>query len=133
MTRYVLDTNMVSLVLRGDRQVRARLEAALVPENWFLGCPLVWYELRRGLLAKDAKRQMQRFEALFDTFAWDDVSRDDWALAATWWARRRAAGLSAADVDLLIAAFARNRRAVVVTQNEKDFVGLDVMIENWAR
>jgi predicted nucleic acid-binding protein len=35
------------------------------------------------------------------------------------------------DADLLIAVFARIRNAILVTNNEKDVVGLGVVIENW--
>ena len=35
--------------------------------------------------------------------------------------------------DLLIAVFAHNRNASLVTDNEKDFVELDITIENWKK
>lgn len=131
MTAYVLDTNIMSLALRPDPGVYARFSQVLKPDNVILGCPTVWYELRRGLLARDAKAQMQRFEALFATFVWQDYTRDDWTLATTLWAQRRARGLPISDADLLIGVFALTRSAVLVTDNEKDFVGLGVAMENW--
>jgi predicted nucleic acid-binding protein len=48
MASYVLDTNIVSLILRGDTQVRENFEKIVNPDNIILGCPVVWYELRRG-------------------------------------------------------------------------------------
>jgi predicted nucleic acid-binding protein len=99
--------------------------------NIVLGCPMVWHEVRRGLLARDAKAQMALFENLFATFQWQDYTRDDWSLAAEWWAQRRAAGQPIADADLLIAVFAHNRNAALVTDNEKDFADLGVNVENW--
>lgn len=131
MTAYVLDTNIMSLALRPDPKVYARFNQILNPDNVILGCPTVWYELRRGLLARDAKGQMQRFEALFATFVWQDFTHDDWTLATTLWAQRRARGMPISDADLLIGVFTRTRSAVLVTDNEKDFVGLGVTIENW--
>lgn len=67
------------------------------------------------------------------SFEWQDYRRDDWALAAELWAQRRALGRPIADADLLIAVFARNRDAVLVTDNEKDFVDLGVKVENWMK
>ena len=67
MSLYVFDTSIVSLILRRDPAVLKRLSEILMPDNHILGCPLVWHELRRGLLAKDAKGQMKRFEDLFAT------------------------------------------------------------------
>jgi predicted nucleic acid-binding protein len=86
MASYVLDTNIVSLILRGDTQVRENFEKIVNPDNIILGCPVVWYELRRGLVAKDARRQVRRFEALFATFQWQNLTFRDWSLAATLWA-----------------------------------------------
>ena len=130
MTSYVLDTNIISLILREHPAVTARMNAISMG-NIVLGCPMVWHEVRRGLLARDAKAQMALFENLFATFQWQDYTRDDWSLAAEWWAQRRAAGQPIADADLLIAVFAHNRNAALVTDNEKDFADLGVNVENW--
>jgi predicted nucleic acid-binding protein len=74
---------------------------------------------------------MERFSLLFSTFLWQDFTRDDWALAADLWTARRAQGIPVNDADLLIAVFARNRNAILISDNEKDFVSLDVPIQNW--
>lgn len=94
---------------------------------------MVWHEIRRGLLAKDAKLQMRLFEILFDQFEWQDYQRDDWTRAAELWVKRRKQGAPISDADLLIAVFALNRNAILVTNNEKDFIGLGVSIENWLK
>ncbi len=133
MTNYVLDTNIVSLILRRNASVDERFNQVLTPNNLILGCPTVWYELRRGLLAKDAKAQMKRFEALYATFEWQDYASADWHLAANLWLGRRTLGIPIGDADLLIGVFARNRNAVLVTDNEKDFVNLDIVLANWTQ
>lgn len=133
MTNYVLDTNIVSFILREDATVKASFRRASTPQSQFLGCPVVWYEVRRGLLAQNATRQLMRFSALFSTFTWQDYTLRDWELAAELWAQRRAQGRPAPDADLLNGVFARNRDAVLVTDNEKDFVGLGLTIENWLK
>ena len=131
MTHYVLDTNIVSFVGRGDLAIESRLWGVSIPGNTLLRCPVVWFEARRGLLYRDAKMQMRKLNDLFDTFEWQDYTREDWSLAADWWALRRAAGQPIADADLLIAVFAHNRDAALVTDNEKDFADLGVNVENW--
>lgn len=131
MKRYVLDTNIVSLIVKRDAVVVHQFDAQIKNTDVLLGCPVVWYEARRGLLANDARSQMSRFSVLFESFIWQDYTRDDWTLAAQWWANRRAAGRPIADADLLIAVFTYNRDAVLVTDNEKDFAGLSVTVENW--
>lgn len=131
MTVYVLDTNILSLVLRGDPTVMGRFTEAVEPDNTFIGCPLVWFEIRRGLLRRDAKRQLTRFEALFSTFLWRDFTAADWALASSLWVERLRAGQPIEDADLLIGAYARQRNATLVTNNTPDFAGLGLLLEAW--
>ena len=129
--RYVFDTNIFSWLLAQDQEIISRMSQQVKDEDIILGCPVVWYEVRRGLLAKDAKRQMQRFEALFATFLWQDYQQADWKLAAELWTARRTQGIPINDADLLIAVFARNRNATLISDNGKDFADLNVTLENW--
>jgi predicted nucleic acid-binding protein len=131
MTAYVLDTSIISLILREHPTVTARLNTVTTSANHILGCPMVWYEARRGLRYRDAKSQMGLFLKLFSTFEWQEYTREDWTLASDWWAQRRKTGKPIADADLLIAVFARNRNAILISDNEKDFVDLGVTVENW--
>jgi predicted nucleic acid-binding protein len=131
MSAYVLDTNAIAHILRNDVQVTNRFQQEYVPNNTFFGCPFVYYEVRRGLLARDAKLQMAAFETLFASFQWAEYTRIDWSLAASLWKTRKSMGRPIEDADLMIAVFALNRNAVLVTDNIKDFDGLGVALENW--
>ncbi|MCQ3932243.1 MAG: hypothetical protein DPW16_17475 [Chloroflexi bacterium] len=133
MRVYVLDTNIVSLILRRDPNVTIRFQEALRANATIIGCAMVWYEVRRGLLAKDAKKQMQMFETMFADFTWEDYTLQDWTLATDLWAKRRRLGKPIEDADLLIGAFTLNRNAILITDNEKDFVDLGLTIENWQK
>lgn len=131
MRHFVLDTNIVSLIVKREVTVVNRFDTQVTDDDVLLGCPVVWYEARRGLLANDARSQMARFRNLFESFTWQDYTQDDWTLAAQWRANRRAVGRPIADADLLIAVFTYNRNAVLITDNERDFAGLGVSVENW--
>jgi tRNA(fMet)-specific endonuclease VapC len=133
MMCYVLDTNIVSLLIRQNSHVVQRFDSLALTPNAFIACPMVWYEVQRGLLTRDAKLQMRHFVRLFNLFEWQDYGPDDWRLAAQWWTERRRQGLPIHDADVLIAAFTHNRQAALVTDNEKDFVNLNVQLENWAK
>lgn len=133
MTEYVFDTNIMSWIIGLDESVIQRMNETVKPADSILLCPVVWYEVRRGLLAKDARNQISRADTFFSTFIWQDYTRDDWSLAASLWKFRRQSGLPISDADLLIAVFARNRNAVLVTDNEKDFAQLGVTVENWKK
>jgi predicted nucleic acid-binding protein len=133
MTEYVFDTNIMSWIIGLDESVIQRMNETVKPADSILLCPVVWYEVRRGLLAKDARNQINRADIIFSTFMWQDYTQNDWAVAAVLWTHRRQLGLPISDADLLIAVFARNRNAVLVTDNEKDFAQLGVTVENWKK
>ena len=131
MSRYVLDTNIISALLRYENKIvkYTAQNAALNAE--FLLCPIVFYETLRGLLHRDAKKQLQRFLNYAATLTWDDFNQADWEKAAESWAALRGQGLQVGDADLLIGVYALQRQAIVVTANEKHFIPLGVQTENW--
>lgn len=133
MVNYVFDANIVTFLLKKDPITSQRLQHQLQPQDTLIGCPLVWFEIRRGLLEKNAPAQLKRLKHLFGLMQWQDFTRADWQLASDWWVQRRTVGRPIEDADLLIAVFAHNRNAVLVTDNEKDFDLLAVTIENWKR
>ena len=131
MTAYLLDTNIVSAILRKDGAVEGRLRQTVPAKDRVWLSAVVFYESKRGLLKRDAKKQMQALERLVGRFEWCDVLQEDWELAARLWAERVKAGRPIEDADLLIAVQAKRLSAILVTDNEKDFDGFDVMVENW--
>lgn len=133
MKIYVFDTNIVSEIIRRNPTLLARIALETHSEHIVYTCPMVWYEIRRGLLRKDAKSQIKRFEMLFEGFTWQDYTKEDWKLASELWAVRLVKGLPITDADLLIAVYAIKRNAILVTNNEKHFVELGVNVENWTK
>lgn len=135
MARYSLDTNTLSHILshRSEyEQVIQRFRAALVARHEFIICPAVYFELKRGLLHKDARKQMARLDQLVTLLSWQEFDAAIWAKAARGWAEARRRGRTPGDTDLLIAYHAHHFEAVLVTANLKDFEFLPVQIENWA-
>lgn len=131
MSVYLLDTNIVSFLLRRDPVVERNLEKAFRDNATIILSPVVYYEIKRGLIKHDAKNQTAFFERLIPRFAWRDVERPDWDESARLWVNRAMAGRPIEDADLLIAAQAKRLNAILVTDNAKDFDGLKVAIENW--
>lgn len=133
MVRYSLDTNTLSEILHDNEQVLGRFRPALAARHEFLICPVVHYELRRGLLHKDARKQMGKLNQLVTRFRWQEFETAVWAKAAQVWADVRRNGRSPKDADLLIAAHALHFSAILVTANVKDFEFFPgLLIENWA-
>ena len=130
--RFVLDSNIISGVLRRNPVVIARVAEASRSNARVYLCPVVYYEVRRGLLERSASRQLQEFESLAASLLWADFGRamcDD--AAQTWAACRRRGRPHEDDADLLIAAYARQLAATLVTINTDDFADLGVPLANW--
>lgn len=127
---YLLDTNIVTALLKRDPHATSRLRAALADNARVLISAVVYYEIRRGLLKRDALRQLAVFEQMVSKLEWLDVERPHWDTAAMLWAERQKAGKPGNDADLLLAAQARQAQAVLVT-DDADFEELEVSHENW--
>lgn len=133
MTVYLLDTNIISAILRKETMVERRLRETTVAKDMVVLSAVVYYEARRGLLKRDAQKQMQALEQLFRRFEWCDLLQADWEEAAQLWAKRASQGAPIEDADLLIAVQTKRLNAILVTDNEKDFEGLGVKTENWKK
>ncbi len=131
MTAYLLDTNIISALLKKQDAAERRLRETVAMKEMVFLSAVVHYEARRGLLKRDAKNQMQALEHLVARFEWCDVLPADWELAARLWVERTKIGKPIEDADVLIAAQAKRLGAILVTDNEKDFENLGVKIENW--
>jgi tRNA(fMet)-specific endonuclease VapC len=133
MTAYLLDTNIFTAILRNESIVMTRVAETLAVNSEFLLCPVVFYEVYRGLLHRDARRQLSFFLSYITTFTHSDFASDDWQQAAQLWAELRGKGQQISDADLLIGAYALRRQAIIVTDNEKDFIPFGVTTENWRK
>jgi predicted nucleic acid-binding protein len=123
----------VSLLLRAARnpEVVERHAQAEAEGAELVLCPVVAYEIRRGLEHRSAARQQEDFAVIERHWERDDLVRQDWALAAKLWARRASEGRPTSDADLLIAAHAARLGATIVTSNVRHFEGLGVAVEDW--
>ena len=136
MTRYLLDTNILSNV------TKATPSAALVDwmaeqadDDLFISSMTV-AEIRRGVLEKPSGRKRAQLERWFSgpegpqaLFANRVLPFDE--KAALIWARLMADGGSSGRVrsalDMIIAAVAEANDCVVVTDNVKHFAGLKIV------
>lgn len=136
MTRYLLDTNIISNIVKP--QPSASLldwMGAQADGNLFIAT-LTLAEIWRGILEKPRGKKRSALEAWFTgpegppaLFAGRVLAFDD--KAALIWARLmaegKAAGRPRSALDMVIAATAGAHDCVVVTDNERDFTGLDIV------
>jgi tRNA(fMet)-specific endonuclease VapC len=128
---YLLDTNIVTGILKRDARVVNHVAEALSANARLILSLVVYFEIKRGLLRRDAKNQLAFFEQLAQTLYWDDLHREDWGIAAELWAAEIASGRPPQDADILIAAQVRRLQCILVTNNEDHFAHFGLQIENW--
>ena len=133
MTRYLLDTNIISNVTKPDPSTALLAWMAEQADNDLFISALTVAEIRRGLLEKPAGKKGTLLQAWFTgpegpqaLFAGRVLPFDE--KAALPWARLMADGTAKgrprSALDMIIAAIAEANGCVVVTDNEKDFAGL---------
>jgi predicted nucleic acid-binding protein len=133
VTRYLLDTNIISNVVKPQpSEELLGWMAAQLDEDLFIAS-LTVAEIRRGILEKSRGKKRDALDAWFAgpegpqaIFSGRILSFDD--KAGLIWARLmaegKAAGRPRSALDMIIAAVAVAMDCVVVTDNEKDFAGI---------
>jgi len=133
VTRYLLDTNIISNVIK-PKPSAALLDWMVeqVDNDLFISA-LTVAEIRRGVLERPAGKKRTLLEAWFTgpegpqaLFAGRVLPFDE--QGALVWARLMAEGTAKgrprSALDMIIAAVAESNDCIVVTDNEKDFSGL---------
>ena len=136
MTRYLLDTNILSNVVKPQPSERLLAwMAAQRDEDMFIAS-LTVAEIRRGILEKPRGKKRDALDAWFSgpegpqaLFAGRVLPFDE--KAGLIWARLMADGKTKgrprSSFDTIIAAVAEANGSVVVTDNEKDFHGIEIV------
>jgi len=134
VTRYLLDTNIISNVTKLDPSKALLAWMAEQTDSDLFISALTIAEIQRGLLEKAKGKKRTLLEAWFTgpegpqaLFAGRVLPLDE--KAALIWARLMADGTAKgrprSAFDMIIAAIAEANGCVVVTDDEKDFTGLN--------
>jgi predicted nucleic acid-binding protein len=121
MTTYVLDTNIISFYLKGNETVGNNITSALLDEDAIVVAPIAYYEVKRGLMAVGARKQLKEFDDFCTLFGVGEFDNSVLDVAAAIYAGQRKAGHVMEDADIFIAAFCKNRNFTLVTNNTKHF------------
>jgi toxin FitB len=134
VTRYLLDTNIISNVIKPNPSAAlVTWMAQQVDGNLFVSAMTIG-EIQRGLLEKPKGKKRSLLETWFNgpegpqaLFTGRVLPFDEKAALA--WARLTADGTARgrprSALDMIIAAIAEANECVIVTDNEKDFAGVD--------
>ena len=132
MKKFALDTNTISYLLKEDLAVSNRLRAESDGGNGLVIPLIVYYEVKRGLLAVDASRKTQLFEQFCNVLGVDDMSFSVLDKAAHIYDDLRRIGRLIEDADIIIAAFCLVNDCILVTNNTKHFSHIEgLQLVNW--
>ncbi len=134
MTRYLLDTNIISDATKPNPSAALVAWMAQQADEDLYVSAITIGEIQRGLLEKPKGKKRSLLETWFNgpdgpraLFADRVLPFDE--KAALVWARLMADGTARgrprSAIDMIIAAIAEANECVVVTNNEKDFAGVD--------
>jgi predicted nucleic acid-binding protein len=134
VTRYLLDTNIISNVVKPQPSESLLAWMSTQRDEDLFIASLTVAEIRRGILEKPRGKKRDALDRWFSgpegpqaLFAGRILSFDD--KAGLIWAQLMAAGKAAgkprSGLDMIIAAVAGANDCVVVTDNEKDFAGVE--------
>ena len=133
MTRYLLDTNIISNVIKPEASQALLAWLGAQKDDVLFIASLTVAEIQRGILEKPAGRKRRALDTWFRgpdgplaLFAGRILPFDE--QAGLYWARLmadgKAAGRLRSELDMMIASIAVANDCVVVTDNEKDFVDI---------
>jgi toxin FitB len=136
VTRYLLDSNTISNVVKPQPSESLLAWMSTQRDEDLFIASLTIAEIRRGILEKPRGKKRDALDKWFSgpegpqaLFAGRILSFDD--KAALIWAQLMVAGKAAgkprSGLDMIIAAVAGVNNCVVVTDNEKDFIGVEIV------
>ena len=136
MTRYLLDTNIISEVIKPQPSAALLTWMADQRDEDLFISALTVAEIRRGILEKPQGRRRDALEAWFSgpngplalfesrVLPFDRHAAMIWAQLM---ADGKAAGRPRNPLDMIIAAVAGANDSVIATANERDFAGLPLL------
>jgi tRNA(fMet)-specific endonuclease VapC len=134
MKQSIIDTDILSEFLRGNEKVIAKLDEYLNEFNFISISIITYYEILNGLLYKDAKKQMGRFEEFVSLNKVAPLTIRTVKISAKIQAELRKKGMEIGHTDTLIAGIAMASGFQLITNNTNHFKrikGLD--IANWSK
>jgi tRNA(fMet)-specific endonuclease VapC len=128
---YAPDANILSYAMKGLFSLREKLGKEKSNKTLAI-TPVSYYEIIRGLSAKNATRTIAVFDNEYLPLANLEFSEEDWRTAINVYTQRSQKGHPIDDDDVLQAAYCINRGFTLVTHNVKHFDGITgLQFEDW--
>jgi len=134
MKQSMLDTDILSEFLRGNKKVVENVDQHLKEFGYINLSIITYYEILNGLLYKDAKKQKNRFEKFVKLNKVIPISIRTAKIAAEIQAELKKKGEVIGHTDTLIAGIAIANKLQLITNNTKHFQRIKrLRISNWTK
>ncbi len=134
MRPSMLDTDILSEFLRGNLKVIAKVDEHLKEYGFISLSIITYYEILNGLLYKDARKQLSKFEEFVELNKVIPLTLPMAKTAATIQADLRKKGTEIGHTDTLIAGIAITSELQLVTNNTDHFIRIKGLeIANWTK
>lgn len=134
MKPSMLDTDILSEFLRGNPKVIAKVDQHLKEYGFVSLSIITYYEILNGLLYKDARKQLARFEEFVELNKVIPLTMPMAKTAAAIQADLRKKGTEIGHTDTLIAGIALTSQLQLVTNNTDHFKRIKSLdLDNWTK
>jgi tRNA(fMet)-specific endonuclease VapC len=134
MKPSMLDTDILSEFLRGNSKVIAKVDEHLKEYGFITLSIITYYEILNGLLYKDARKQLEKFEDFVSLNKVIPLTLRMAKNAAMIQADLRKKGTEIGHTDTLIAGICITRELQLITNNTNHFKRIKGLeIANWTK
>jgi len=134
MKQSIIDTDILSEFLRGNPKVIAKVNEHLKEFGFISLSIITYYEILNGLLYKDARKQMAKFEEFIELNKVVPLTIRTVKISANIQADLRKKGTQIGHTDTLIAGVAMASELQLVTNNVEHFKRIKGLeITNWTK
>jgi len=131
MTKYALDTNIISYYLKGNTKLIDRINDE-VKNGSIIIPPIVYFEIKKWLLKNQSKSKLAAFDKLLARYGVDTISKETLDTSLSIYLDLQSKKLTVDDADILIGGYCIQNGYVLVTNNTRHFENIDKLkIENW--
>lgn len=132
MIECLLDTDTISFFIKGYPDVVRRVEQYFDQFGYLNVSVITYYEIKNGLLFRDAHRQMKDFDAFVEVCRILPVTTEIADISANTFAELRRQNLIISHTDVLIGSTALFHSLAVVTNNQDHFQRIPgLQLQNW--
>ena len=132
MKQYALDSNIVSYYLKGNKTIIEKITSEAEDENGIIIPPMVFFEVKRWLLATNAAKKLALFGAMYSKAGIGVIDKKILETASVIYSDLHKKGIAIGDNDILIAAYCIQHDLTLVTNNEQHFKDIaNLQTINW--